>query len=113
MSNSFKGLIFTNHALQRMHERKLSQNDVWAVWYKPDQSRFAKSKGAWIYYKTWNNQKVEVVAKKNPSNEWVILSVWSKETTKENSSALPIKLPQRSTLRNVFDKILPKHINSK
>ncbi|MBU1126890.1 hypothetical protein KKF11_00920, partial [Patescibacteria group bacterium] len=42
------------------------------------QSRYAASKGAWIYYKTYKDQKIEVVAKKNEKGEWLILSVWSR-----------------------------------
>ena len=74
----YKGLIFTNHALQRLKERNISQGDAWATWKNPDQSRYAKSQGAWVYYKTYGNTKIEVVAKENEKKEWIVLSVWSK-----------------------------------
>jgi len=74
----YKGLIFTNHALQRLRERGISQGDVWATWRHPDQSRYAKAKGAWVYYKTFGGTKIEVVAKQNERKEWIVLSVWSR-----------------------------------
>lgn len=74
----YKGLIFTDHALQRLKERGISQGDAWATWKNADQSRYAKSKDAWIYYKTYGNTTIEVVAKYNEKKEWIVLSVWSK-----------------------------------
>jgi hypothetical protein len=73
---NYKGLLFTDHALSRMRERGVSQSDAWVAWRNPDQSRYAKSRGAWIYYKTFGNTKIEVVAKKNEKGEWIILSVF-------------------------------------
>ena len=93
MDNNFGGVIWTNHALSRMRERGIKQGDAWATWRRPDQSEQASVKGSWIYYRTFpvtlrsgasGNQRIEVVAKKNPSTssgqvgEWIILSVWSR-----------------------------------
>lgn len=74
----YKGLIFTNHALSRIRERGLTQSDVWAVWHSPDSSKYAKSRGGWVYRKKINKEIVEVVAKKNDNNQWVVLSAWHK-----------------------------------
>ncbi|MFZ5932599.1 MAG: DUF4258 domain-containing protein [Patescibacteria group bacterium] len=78
MDPRFGGVIWTNHALERMRERGISQSDAWATWSRPEQSRFAASKGAWVYYRTYKHEKIEVVAKKNERGQWVILSVWSR-----------------------------------
>ncbi len=78
MDQNFGGVIWTNHALQRLKERGIKQGDAWATFNRPDQSRYAKSKGAWVYYKTYGTEKIEVVAKKNEQNKWVILTVWSR-----------------------------------
>jgi len=75
---NYKDLIFTNHALARLKERGLSEGDAWATWKNPDQSEYAKAKGAWIYYKIYGNTKIEVVAKQNDKKEWIVLSVWSR-----------------------------------
>jgi hypothetical protein len=75
---NFGGVIWTNHALARLGQRGIKQGDAWATWRSPQQTRRASSGGAWVYYRTYGNQKIEVVAKKNERGEWLILSVWSR-----------------------------------
>jgi hypothetical protein len=79
MDNRYKGLIWTNHALERLTQRGISQGDAWATWNRPQQSRPGTDslQGSWIYYRTWGNTRIEVVAKQNEKKEWVIISVWS------------------------------------
>jgi len=81
MDRNFGGVIWTDHALQRLRERGISQGDAWATWRNPEQSRkgnLHKSSGAWRYYKTYGDQIIEVVAEQNNKKEWVIISVWSR-----------------------------------
>ena len=88
MNKNFGGVIWTNHALARLAERGIKQGDAWITWRRPEQSRYAKEKGTWVYYRTFGSQKVEVVAKKiekppaqrvsGPAGEWIIVSVWSR-----------------------------------
>ena len=79
MDRNFGGVIWTDHALQRLRERNISQGDAWATWKSPEQSRKgSNSNGSWVYYKTYGDQKIEVVAKQNEHRQWVIMSVWSK-----------------------------------
>jgi len=78
MDNHFGGVIWTNHALRRMNDRKISQSDAWTAWRNPQQTRKAKIPGAWVYYRTYDSERVEVVAKQNEKKEWIILSVWSR-----------------------------------
>lgn len=78
MDKNYKGIIWTNHALDRLKERGISQGDAWATFNSPDQSRYATSKGAWVYYKTYGSERLEVVAKKNEQNKWIVLTVWSR-----------------------------------
>lgn len=78
MDKNFGGVVWTNHAIERIKQRGIKQGDAWATFNRPDQSRYAKAKGAWVYYKIYGNEKIEVVAKKNDKGEWIILSVWSK-----------------------------------
>jgi len=86
MDRNYGGVIWTNHALQRLRERDISQGDAWATWNRPEQSRYNKyrNNGAWVYYRTWGNEKIEVVATQNEKNEWIILSVWSDKVFKSN-----------------------------
>lgn len=78
MDKNFGGIIWTNHAISRMQERGISQGDAWATWRNPDQSRPGTSKDTWVYYRTYNGLRIEVVASKNDKGEWIVLSVWSK-----------------------------------
>jgi hypothetical protein len=78
MKRDYKGVIWTNHALDRMRERGIKQGDAWATFNRPDTSRYAKSNNTHVYYRTWGSEKIEVVAKKSEKGEWLVLSVWSK-----------------------------------
>jgi len=102
LDRNFGNIIWTNHALQRLKERGISQSDAWATWRNPDQSRYATTKGAWIYYKTYGNTKVEVVATQNEKKEWVVLSVWSKEVFGHE------KPKTESLLSLIFKKLFKK-----
>lgn len=86
MDPRFGGVIWTNHALEKLKERGIKQSDAWATWRNPQQSRRARIPGAWVYYRTYGNEKIEVVAKKNEKGEWVILSVWSRPVFKESGN---------------------------
>jgi len=78
MDRNYKGLIWTNHAMDRMRERGIKQGDAWATWSSPQQSKKGSAPGSWVYYKTYGGETIEVVAKQNEKKEWIILSVWSK-----------------------------------
>lgn len=101
MDKNFGGVIWTNHALQRLHEREIKQSDAWATFRNPDQSRPTKKRGNWVYYRTYGNQKVEVVASQNEKKEWVILSVWSRPVYQRTRA---VKLP--SWWDNFLERIL-------
>ena len=97
MDRNFGGVIWTNHALDRLKQRKISQGDAWATWRRPDQERYVASTGAWVYYRTYGRRKIEVVAKQNEKKEWVILSVWSKQVfaKKKDGDSLILKLVKK------------------
>ena len=102
MNNDFGGIKWTNHALQRMRERNIKQGDAWTTWRRPDQSRKGKS-GKWVYYKTYGDTKIEVVATQNEKKEWVVLSVWSKKVFGEKP-----KKQKDSLLKTIFKKLFKK-----
>jgi hypothetical protein len=99
MDRDYGGVIWTDHSLDRLKVRGIKQGDAWATWKNPDQSRYAKSKGAWIYYRSFGNQKIEVVAKKNEKREWIILSVWSKSLSSNKDD----KEQDKSILAKIFN----------
>ena len=108
MDRNYKGTIWTNHALQRLSERGIKQGDAWAAWRNPDQSRYAKNKKAWIYYKTFGTTKIEVVAAQNERREWVILSVWSRTV----DASKPEKRKKSSIWNLLLKALAPKQKHS-
>lgn len=78
MDKYFGGVVWTNHAMERLKQRGIKQGDAWATLRHPDRSRYAATRGAWVYYRNWGKERIEVVAKNNNHKEWVILSVWSR-----------------------------------
>lgn len=103
MDRTYGGVIWTDHALQRARERGISQGDAWATFRNPDQSRPAQKGGNWVYYKTYDSQKVEVVASKNEKGQWVILSVWSRSVY---DTGKPAAVNKRWD--NILEKFLQK-----
>ena len=80
----YKGVVWTDHALQRLNERNIKIDHALLALNSPDESRYAQARGAWIYYRTWGNERIEVVARQNERKEWVVLSVWSKTVYNKN-----------------------------
>lgn len=78
MNQKYGGVIWTNHAIDRLKERGIKQGEALAAFKHPQKSRYAATRGAWVYNRTSKQEKIEVVAKKNDQKEWVILSVWSR-----------------------------------
>ena len=78
MERVYKGIVFTNHAMERATQRGVSQQDAWATLNNPDSLREADNKGKWVFYRTYGDRKVEVVASKNERNQWVVVSVWDR-----------------------------------
>lgn len=91
---NYGGIIWTNHALQRLKERGIKQGDAWATWNRPEQSRpgSGSQQGAWVYYRTYGNERIEVVAKQNEFKKWIILSVWSKKVGPYKSDSFWLNL---------------------
>ncbi len=82
----YGGVIWTNHAIERLEQRGIKQGDAYATFMRPDESRPGNKRGTYVYYKTWKYvgrngrercEQIEVVATKE-GGRWIILSVWSK-----------------------------------
>lgn len=71
----YKGAIWTNHALQRLGQRGLTQELAASAFTNPDNVIPAKNGGT-EYQKRVKNSLVTVIAKKNEKGEWLILSNW-------------------------------------
>lgn len=102
MDQYYKGTIWTNHALQRLGERGISQNDAWATLTNPQQSRKGTNKNAWVFYRTYGSDKIEVVASQNEKRQWVVLSVWSRPVYGTQT------YPKPNIIEQLVEKILQK-----
>jgi hypothetical protein len=68
--------IWTNHALERLGQRGLSQDLAWQAFRYPDQSFQGKNPGTTEYQKKFGKSLVTIIAKQNEKREWIILSCW-------------------------------------
>ncbi|MCX6705339.1 MAG: efflux RND transporter periplasmic adaptor subunit, partial [Candidatus Woesebacteria bacterium] len=84
MDNHYGGVIWTNHALDRLRERGIRQGDAWATWRNPEHSKKGTISGSWVYYRNYEGTQIEVVAKQNERKVWLILSVWSRTVTENH-----------------------------
>jgi hypothetical protein len=78
MENQFMGIIFTNHALERLRQRRITQSDAWYTLRHSDNQEKGKSPGSWKFFKGYGQQRIEIIAKQNEKKQWVVLSCWSK-----------------------------------
>jgi hypothetical protein len=76
LQKKYGGVIWTNHALQRLAERGLSQKMAFTAFQYPDDSLRLDSGGTMEYRKSFGTSVVTVVAKKNNQHQWIIVSSW-------------------------------------
>lgn len=72
----YGGAIWTNHALERLGARGLTQELARQAFQNPDYSGKGKQKDSWEYRKKFGDSQVTVIAKQNEKHEWIILSCW-------------------------------------
>ena len=75
-NNTYAGLIWTNHVLQRLNDRGMTQEQVSQTFYSPDQKIPGKQHSSIEYQKRFGNVRISVIAKQNEQDEWIILSCW-------------------------------------
>ena len=73
---NYGNAIWTNHAIERLIQRGLSQDLAWQAFQYPEESSYGKQIGTMEYKRSLGEHKVTVVAKQNEKSEWVILSCW-------------------------------------
>lgn len=77
MGNYDYGVIWTNHANERIGERGVSKEDVIETFRKPDRTITDEKNGATEYQKRFGKLRITVIAKQNERKEWLILSAWA------------------------------------
>lgn len=104
MDQYFGGVIWTNHALQRLSERGINQADALATFSHPQASRKGTNKNSYVYYRDYGSLQIEVVATQNEEKKWVILSVWSRPA----SGKYKIRNYSPKFIENAVEKVLQK-----
>lgn len=74
-SRTYGGLIWTNHAMDRMSERYLKQDYAWQAYKYPDQSH-EQGDGKIQYRKRFEERLVTLIVKQNERREFIVLSAW-------------------------------------
>jgi|SRR5581483_1193678 len=74
LSKNYGNAIWTNHALDRLNQRGLTQEMAWKTFQHPESS--VKEGESFKYQKKFGRSTVTVIAKQNEKREWLILSCW-------------------------------------
>lgn len=72
----YGGAIWTNHALDRLRERGLSQDDASQAFNAPDKIAKGSEAGTTLSQKWFGKSTVSIISKQNEKGEWIILSCW-------------------------------------
>lgn len=72
--NIYRGLIFTNHVLDRIKERGMTQEQIWETFSNPD--RQDKVKDADRREKKFGDHTITIVFTYNNKNDVVLISAW-------------------------------------
>lgn len=73
---NYGGAIWTNHALERLSDRKLPQEMAWQAFQSPQHTTLGKHRGSFEYQRSFGKYQVTVIARQNEDKEWLILSCW-------------------------------------
>ena len=74
MNRTYKNLVFTKHALERMADRIITQDAIHQTISNPDQSFV--NQGNTKFIRTINNRLIHVVATPIENHRWLIISLW-------------------------------------
>jgi hypothetical protein len=75
-SNHFRGIIWTNHALERLSQRNMTQNMAFEAFSNADRVIPGKKAHTTEFQKRIDHYFATVIATKNEKDEWVVLSCW-------------------------------------
>jgi len=71
-----KGLIWTNHIIERLQGRRIPQDWVWKTYQFADTTVNGKEPQTKELQKRIEERTVTLIIKKNDRNEWLLLSAW-------------------------------------
>lgn len=74
--NQYGGVIWTNHAIERMVSRGLKQDWAWQAVKYCDTQEKGRRDDTIEFKKRFQEYLVTVIATKNEKREWVVISCW-------------------------------------
>lgn len=77
LSSRYKNTIWTNHVLERLHDRNISRDTAWKTLRYPDSTHPGKKADSTEFIKQIENHTITVIATQNEKREWVIMSCWA------------------------------------
>ncbi len=72
----YGGVVWTDHALERLESRGIDQSDAVAVMRKPERTFPGKKDGSIKFIRTIDGRRINVVAMLDERKKWVVMSVW-------------------------------------
>ncbi|MBP9719014.1 MAG: hypothetical protein KBD46_00960 [Candidatus Levybacteria bacterium] len=72
----YGGLIWTNHVLERLLQRGISQANALTAFRNPDTTTPGKNPGSIEVVKYFGTSRVTLIGKENEKREWIIISAW-------------------------------------
>ncbi len=73
---NYGGIIWTNHALERLEARRLPQEIAWSAYRYPDNVGKGKEPGTLEYTKRFRGSLITMILKQNEKRQWLVLSCW-------------------------------------
>lgn len=72
----YGNMIWTNHSIERLAKRNISQSDAIKVMQNPDKTYPGKKADTVKFIRTINNRRIHLVGKLNEDKQWVVLTAW-------------------------------------
>ena len=75
-ANKYGGLIWTNHALDRLRERGLPQDLAWQAYKYPDTIQNDTHRSSRTYLRKHDKYLITLIVKENERKEHIVVSAW-------------------------------------
>lgn len=75
-ANKYGGLIWTNHALERLSQRGLPQDLAWQAYRYPDDIQKDTYRNSTTYLKKHEKYLISLIIKENEKKELIVVSAW-------------------------------------
>lgn len=102
-------IIFTNHAKERLDNRKITKDQIYKTISSPD-SKVVNSDNSMELAREFGSQKVHVVLKENENGEKIILSCWinppNQGSVDHNKKEHNKKMKQSSGLKKLWHTLI-------